>query len=81
MTVNKPKHAWMVRAGDNNELAPLLEERKAVAVGWDELPDLAGLLSFEEFKTCYAGDYALSYLRASRTVLVGVDAGLYRSRE
>ncbi len=26
--MTQPKHAWMVRAGDDNELADLVEEKK-----------------------------------------------------
>jgi hypothetical protein len=31
--VTKPEHAWMVRAGDNNELAEMVEEKGAPAQG------------------------------------------------
>jgi hypothetical protein len=41
--VTKPRHAWMVRAGDNNELADLVEDRSAVAVGWNEMGELSVL--------------------------------------
>jgi hypothetical protein len=30
----RPEHAWMVRARSNNELADLVEEKNAVAIGW-----------------------------------------------
>lgn len=39
----KPKHAWMVRAGNTNELAPYVETKQAVAIGWWELGDLSNL--------------------------------------
>lgn len=41
--MTKPKHAWMVRAGDNSELAALVEETAPVAIGWAEMGDVGRL--------------------------------------
>jgi restriction system protein len=51
--VTKPKHAWMIRAGDNNELADLVEDKDAVAIGWSDIGDLSELKTREQFKGCY----------------------------
>jgi len=56
--MTKPKHAWMVRAGDYNELADLVEEGKAIAIGWHEMGDLSGLKSREQFKQHYQETYS-----------------------
>jgi len=101
--MNKPKHAWMVRAGDENELAGQVEALKVVAIGW-ELGDLTGLKSREQFKERYKavypdhsvnrvavnagqvyrfaqeikeGDYVLTYIKASREVIIGLISGPY----
>jgi restriction system protein len=47
------KHAWMVRAGDDNELADLLEKKHAVAIGWAEMGDLSSLKTRDDFKAAY----------------------------
>src|SRR5581483_9886547 len=57
MTNDKPKHAWMVRAGDDNQLAPLVEKKKAVAIGWWEMGDMSGLKTRDEFKERYVKTY------------------------
>jgi restriction system protein len=102
--MTKPKHAWMVRAGDNNELADLVEDKHAVAIGWSEMGDLSELETREQFKGCYQevypdqssprvavnagqvyrfareireGDYALTYNKASRELLIGLVEGPY----
>jgi restriction system protein len=59
--MTKPRHAWMVRAGNNNELADLVEEKHAVAIGWPEMGDVSDLESREQFK----GRYRESYLDQS----------------
>ncbi|GAB4543578.1 MAG: restriction endonuclease [Anaerolineae bacterium] len=51
--MTRPKHAWMVRAGDNNELADLVEDKDAVAIGWSEMGDLYELKTREQFKGRY----------------------------
>jgi restriction system protein len=51
--MNKPKHAWMVRAGNDNELADLVEDKEAVAIGWSEMRDLSDLKNREQFKQRY----------------------------
>lgn len=35
-----PDSAWMVRAGNENELAGKLEQHDVVAIGWKELGDV-----------------------------------------
>lgn len=82
----KPKHAWMVRAGNDNQLAPLVEEKHAVAIGWWEMGDMTGLKTREEFRTRYIQsfpDYSISRVnvntgqvyRFAREILIG-DYGL-----
>lgn len=100
----KPQHAWMVRAGNDNFLADLVQERSAVAIGWPEMGDVSRLKTREHFKTRYCdaypdapdgrvpvnagqvfnvaqsigvGDYILTYLKATRELLVGVVTGPY----
>ena len=46
--MTRPKHAWMVHAGNNNELADLVEEKNAVAVGWPEMEDTSDLGTLRE---------------------------------
>lgn len=104
----KPKHAWMVRAGDDNELASVVEEKNAVAIGWREVGDVSDLHSRDEFKERYRqafpehsagrvavnagqiyrfvreiqeGDYALTYIKSTREVLIGLVEGSYRYLE
>ena len=48
--MQKPKHAWMVRAGNDNELADIVREENVVAIGWTEMGDLADLKTREAFK-------------------------------
>ena len=50
--MTRPKHAWMVRAGDNNELAAQVEKKGAIAVGW-EVGDVSHLIEREQFKQRY----------------------------
>ena len=102
--MTKPKHAWMIRAGNDNELASHLEKANVVAIGWEAMGDLSGLNTRELFKAKYieaypnhslgrinvnAGqvyrfvrdikesDYALTYLKDSREVLIGQVTGPY----
>jgi restriction system protein len=102
--MTKPKHAWMIRAGNDNELASLLEKANVVAVGWDAMGDLSGLKTREQFKESYIeaypdhslgrvnvnngqiyrfvrdikeSDYALTYLKDSREILIGLVTGSY----
>ncbi len=99
-----PKHAWMVRAGNDNELAPFVEKEKVVAIGWGAMGDLSDLKTREQFKERYKeiypdhsnrrvnpntgqvyrfacaiqeGDYALTYIKDSREVLIGLVKGPY----
>ena len=98
-------HAWMVRAGDNNELAELVEEKRAVAIGWSQMRDSSGLSTLDQFKQRYResyyaesegrvnvnasqvyrfareigeGDYVLTYIKASRKLLIGIAQGGYQ---
>ncbi|MCL4871480.1 MAG: restriction endonuclease [Anaerolineae bacterium] len=71
--MNKPKHAWMVRAGNENELASQVEVKKVVAIGWS-MGDLSGLKSREQFKARY-----LEHYPDHSPSRVGVNAGqVYR---
>jgi len=103
----KPKHAWMVRAGNENELADLVKEKDAVAIGWPEMGEVSNLKGREQFKERYRevypdhssarivvnagqvyrfargvleGDYVLTYIKASREVLIGLAVGPYEYR-
>jgi restriction system protein len=49
--------AWMVRAGNDNELADRLEGRGVVAIGWNEMGDLSALRSRSDFKERYSDVY------------------------
>ena len=33
--------AWMVRTGNNNDLAEEVEEQRVVAIGWDKIGSLS----------------------------------------
>lgn len=99
-----PKHAWMVRAGNDNELAPFVEKENVVAIGWGAMGDLSGLKTRGDFKERYKetysdhsdgrvninagqvyrftcdireGDYALTYIKNSREVLIGLIKSAY----
>jgi len=41
--MTKPNHAWMVRAGNDNELADLVDAKGALAIGWSLMGDLSPL--------------------------------------
>ena len=102
--MTEPKHAWMVRAGNNNELADIVQEENVVAIGWDSMDDVSDLETRKEFKQRYRdanpedssgrvavnagqvyrfaqkmekGDYVLTYIKASREVLIGLVEGPY----
>ena len=51
--MNQPAHVWMVRAGNDNELAEMVEQRNAVAIGWREMGDVSQLQRREAFKARY----------------------------
>ncbi|MDZ7730627.1 MAG: restriction endonuclease [Natrialbaceae archaeon] len=44
------ERAFMVRAGNDNELVEEFESRSLVAVGWEELGDVSDVQSFEDMK-------------------------------
>jgi restriction system protein len=44
------ERAFMVRAGNDNELVEEFESRSLVAVGWEELGDVSDVRSYEEMK-------------------------------
>ena len=52
-----PKHAWLVRAGNNNELIEAVEKQAAIAIGWAELGDPVALNSRDDFKSRYTAVY------------------------
>ena len=45
-----PRHAWMVRAGNDNQLVHQVEEKQAIAIGWCQIGDISDLKTREEFK-------------------------------
>ncbi|MFB6186223.1 MAG: hypothetical protein ABEI86_05075 [Halobacteriaceae archaeon] len=49
--------AWMVRAGNNNELVDTFVEKSIVAVGWPDLGDLSDCTSRESIKERYKDVY------------------------
>jgi restriction system protein len=55
--MDKPKRAWMVRAGNDNILANTVYPNNAVAIGWDEMGDLAKLKTRDDFKIRYREVY------------------------
>jgi restriction system protein len=100
--MTKPKHAWMVRAGNENELADIVQEENVVAIGWDSMGDVSNLATREQFKQRYRetnpedslgrvatnagqvyrfareiteGDYVLTYIKATRELLIGLVKG------
>lgn len=46
-----PNRAFMIRAGNDNELVEEFESRSIVAIGWEELGDVSGAPSFDEVKS------------------------------
>jgi restriction system protein len=44
------ERAFMVRAGNDNELVEEFESRSLVAVGWEELGDVSDVRSYEVMK-------------------------------
>lgn len=52
-----PASAWMVRAGNNNELVDVFTEESIVAVGWPDLGDLSDCSSREDIKERYTEVY------------------------
>ena len=53
----KPRHSWMVRAGDDNELAGIVEQENVIAIGWMEMGNVSNLRSREGFKERYRQVY------------------------
>ena len=43
----------MVRAGDDNELADVIEKKQAVAIGWAAMNNVSSLKTRDEFKEAY----------------------------
>lgn len=52
-----PKHAWMIRAGNDNVLADRVWDLNAVAIGWPEMGDLSSFKTRDAFKKRYAQVY------------------------
>jgi restriction system protein len=50
-------HAWMVRAGNDNELADVVSEKSLVAIGWSDMGDLSQLKTREAVKERYREVY------------------------
>ena len=74
MTV--PEHVWMVRAGNDNSLAPKLWDANAVAIGWRDLGDLSQLSTRDAVKDRYAEVYPADVEKKYR---IAVNSGqLYR---
>jgi len=48
---------WMVRAGEENELAELVEEKSAVAVGSPKTGDLSTVETRQQFRERYRESY------------------------
>ena len=72
--MQNPEHAWMVRAGNDTELADIVREENVVAIGWPKMGDLSDLTTREEFKQRYRKIYP-----KAAEGRVGVHAGqLYR---
>jgi restriction system protein len=106
--LERPTHAWMIRAGDDNELADQIEREEAVAIGWDEIDqDLSTFHNRAAFKARYReahpdhsdgrvavnggqlyrfvcevdiGHWVLTYIKASRELLIGIIVGDYEYR-
>jgi restriction system protein len=57
MNIAKPKHAWMVRAGNDNELADIVQEENVVAIGWVKLGDVSDLKTRDGVKQRYREVY------------------------
>lgn len=53
----QPTGHWMVRAGKENELADLVEEKGAVALGWPEMGDLSTLETRQDYRDQYRKAY------------------------
>lgn len=47
-------HAWMVRAGDDNELIETFTVQGFVSIGWKAMGDMSALTDRESFKRAYA---------------------------
>ena len=52
-----PDHIWMVRAGNDNILAPKLWDASAVAIGWYPIGDVSNLTTRDAIKARYAKVY------------------------
>lgn len=52
-----PDSAWMVRAGNNNELIDDFREESLVAVGWPDLGDLSDCSTRESIKEQYTDEF------------------------
>ena len=66
----RPDRAWMVRAGNDNELIDPFIEHNVIAVGWAEMGDLSTVNDREEMKACYRDAYP-----DNSSKRVGINAG------
>lgn len=55
--MTRPQHAWMVRAGNDNELADIVREENVVAIGWAKLGDVSNLKTRDDVKRSYREVY------------------------
>ena len=70
----EPRHVWMVRAGDDNELADTVWNEHAVAIGWPDIGDLSKVATREALKGLYRETFSDDPARR-----VDINAGqLYR---
>ena len=51
------QRAWIVRAGRNGENEPLALSHDAIVIGWEEIPDLAGVSSRDQLREIYEQAY------------------------
>jgi restriction system protein len=48
--MTKSKRVWVVRGGDNNELASQVKEKRAIGIGWDAVQDVSDVQSRDELR-------------------------------
>ena len=51
--MKKSKRVWMVRAGNDTELADIVREENVVAIVWSDMGELSDLKTREAFKQRY----------------------------
>lgn len=68
--MSEPEHVWVVRSGNDNEIANEVWDKNAVAIGWFELGDLSDLNTREAVKARYREVY-----ETNSKYRVGVNSG------